>query len=315
MLFFLLVFSICNENLQINVDNVGFYDPGIQLYKYKDYFLFVNGLGGGLALVEENGKVKGKYLKKGLGPGELHFPFLLGVEDTFLVVSNYRSILSFDESLEPKLDRFQPFPAKISSNTTFLHGICRGKNTYLIIHQPWAQRLNALSEIKFENGKWLETADYFPQNNAPGKSWETAGTNYKFNMHNNVLFRSTATAIDWYEVDLFDIPISEGDDTNAIHTLVGNLETLPMLPPGFRAYISESFKTSTGYVVTLQVGFLAGGAPKKYLADLFDINGKFLKRIPLDSNVLPCGNCETVLIESISANGEEVFIPFHRREP
>jgi len=305
---FLLFFVFFANDFQIQLDELGFYEPGIQFYSFDDKYIIISSLDGGIAIVDPSGKVTKRYVKKGMGPGELQFPFVLGISnDSITVVSNYRNVIEFNQNLVPNTKEFPPLPPAVMSGKIILHGFQTGNKQFLLIQQPWASNPFAITELNFSKKKWVEGANYFPKIDDSGDPMSLRTGNYKFNLHNKVFFKSLAMAIDWYEVSLFHTPQKKGDDNNTIQVLAGNVENLPMHKPGFRAYVSESFQTSFGYVVTLEVNFLPAGQPLKYVADLFDNSGKFLKRIDIDSNVVPCINCDKVLIEGQNSSGIEVL--------
>jgi len=302
-----LFFLAGGPYFEVSMDDLGFYEPGLQLYQYQNHFLFVSSLDHGLALVDAKGRVIHKYEKDGLGPKELHYPYVLGISEDILIVSDLKNVIMFDNELKPTTGHYPCLPPSVASGSSILHGYVLSKSQYCLIHKAWSSRSKGITNLSFETGYWLETDTFFPQKHPPNSSLMEKLRNYNFNIHNGTLFKTTAVADDWYEVSLYQIPRKIGDDheRKMIQHLSGSLAEFPNLKPGYKAYICESFEQDFGYVVTFNISFLPQNA--KYMADLFDRKGKFLKRVALNARALPCVNCEDVLIETENQNGDVVL--------
>ncbi len=305
MLIFLMSCFLVDTTFSVPLDEVEQYEIS-SIFHVSDRYLFVSRNEASLAVVNSAGKVLAKYKKRGQGPGELTYPVVLSCEkDEIVVISNDRHVISFDWDLKPDIEKYPILPVNISSEI-YIYGQ-RQKDSFLVVCGSVGQASHLVKAVRLVGGTWKKSHEFFPQRKPGTGSPMEMLQNYRVNLHHQLIFKTVQSTTGEYEISVHSLPAptDHGKDSEVIQMLSGDASEFPIYMFDARAFLLDSYKTRDGYALIFRV---KSGSNPVVMADLFQDNGAFIKRIPLDSLPVPCINTWEVFTVT-TRDGKEIIGP------
>ena len=151
--------------------------------------------------------------------------------------------------------------------------------------------------------------EYLPQVNDFSMKRPVDG-NYMIQSANNLLFHSKMSLFlkeENYQVAVYHAPIIGDDEEHISQMLSAPIEDFSPIYGRFRCYISGAFGFENGYAVILKAkGEGHKGSHLNQFIDLFDRNGKFIRRIQSDLTITPSSNSSEVFV--LETKGENDYL-------
>lgn len=298
MLLIPLFLLMASEPL-FTLDDVDLYAPSeLSLYDLpNNHLLIVSYKEDALVLLGRDFQVVAAYRAAGLGPQELHRPYILGVDEHSIYVASNRSrVLKFSHQLE-LTGTLAKLPSAISRNLA--SGLINAEGNFLRTGYRGAEHL--VLTIAPSNNGWDIISQHFESGTNPanrmaaakaGELWVARfGNRNLFVHHGGVLAGS-----DNYEVRVFGAFV-DNQSEDLTQVLMGRTDGLKPFIAGMSAFVKAVAKTDDGWLVSFNArGPRPGVEYAKNYLDSFALDGTFLSRREYQGVLLPSVNGSTVLL-------------------
>jgi len=213
---------------------------------------------------------------RGQGPGELYFPYVLGVEPEKIIVANMDGrVFALDHHLQLVESLRLPRLGQVLG-TTMWAGFRAGERDYVAVAfssvvAPLVKRLGLGEDA------WQVHGEYFPQKltrDVMRQKKVSGAAASSVSCHNGWFFYQTEKLQEpRYKIAAYQFPkLDEGQKVMTFANQVGGFE--PRY--GIYAGVYKAARFDEGWVLEVSVG---KNGEAIHLHDYFDANGKFLKRI------------------------------------
>ena len=298
----IMLLSIWMLKPEISMDRMGLYeDTQLTLFKTPRGYLLNSRKESVAVLFSAEGRVLGRYDRRGNGPDEFNRQYVLKIDERGIhFCSNGRYVLSFDHDLKPAPARLPNLPQHPHLNSDF--GLVRGQNVLVSL----AGRPHLFAELRQTGGEWQVTRGLFntgTDHSSDGRQYLATGKRPL--VHHQTMFASKVSVSgqeDHYEIEVYSDFMKAGDAQSPSNMLVGDIGEFPLFA-GMRALIYGAVQTPEGFVVELFSHLRTGGRYRRW-QDHFDHHGRFLKRVPANGiRILPVLNSgEVFQLEDLGEN-------------
>jgi hypothetical protein len=280
----------------ISLDQLGVYrDTNISLFKTERGYLINSSSEGVAVLFNHNGRVLGRYEKRGLGPGEFHRQYVLSVDNNgILFCSNGRFVLNFNHDLQPMTNKLPNLPA--NSNLNANYGIPWRSGAILV---SLSGKDHLFITLEKEREAWQVTSKLFPTNTGnaiDGRRFLSYGKRPL--LHDRTVFASKMAILNDeknYEVEVHPDFLATGRPGASGLILSAEVTDFPAFL-NMLAVIYSVAQTPDGYVVEIISHIKPGGKNRRW-HDHFNLNGGFIERVNMDgTRLLPVVNSREVFL-------------------
>jgi len=249
-----------------------------------DNWLLCSTAGNKLWLFSPEGERLATVDKQGLGPGELQWPWVIGVADGRIYVATMNArVQAFDEAL--RLIEDATFPRlMLPMNTLMTAGYSVGDKTFMT-HAALSMKAPMVKRLVLGDDAWQIAEERLPQrvpfadirnNLKPAGSSTTVAYHAGHYFYQPEKFQEPR-----YEIQVFAFPnLAEGQ---AIASLANQTEAYQPLINGVHAALNAAVRLKDGWLLEIQVDDAAGDYTM--LHDRYDAAGKFVSRQTYSSEV------------------------------
>lgn len=256
---------------RLDLDELGFYHAfSLDTYKVEEHFLIVGAMENLLVLIDAQGNELARYDEAGPGPLELEFPDFIGVANNEILITNKRRVMRFDLQLKPNQTNLPSLPIRNFQGFPY-----NGQSFF--IAPPSRSGVLAMELEATEKG-WRILDEFFPFTYKPGRLGYPCA-----NFHGLKVYHCKSPRVKepYYEIDYYSFLKNKKPDL----TLYASIEG--MSSHDVVVYASTTFPYGDYHVVEVQQADRETLALLANFYDLFDKDGKHIKRIPREGEPRP----------------------------
>jgi len=284
-----------SDGLKISIDELDIF-MDYNVHRFANGYLVWSRQGTSLSYVYKN-EIVSSFSKKGLGPQELNYPTVLGIEKShILLLTGNGTLLRLNRQLEI-VDEFMIRQVEGLNQFVYMGGNSINADRFQCLTAPVSRSNFQIQEFQIEKDHVLLVDQMFPQKKYDPSTMPAISVFFRNtgNIHGRFFFKMNAVV--FWEKDFFDFEIYELDQNNqysytgTVHVpLTNELRQIKVSEMTIRCFPKHVYLTDSGYLVTLNGCVIPGSKDRVLFGVFVDKKGKYTSTTKLNIEPISCWN-------------------------